>query len=381
MPRQEIVSGKRKTSSSATARLQFPFSAIVGQEEMKLALILNVIDPLIGGVLVMGHRGTGKSTAVRGLAELLPQIEVVSKCIYRCDPNDPANLCENCAKSRSRLKSERVPVRVVDLPLGATEDRVCGSIDLERAIKSGLKTFEPGILAHANRGFLYIDEVNLLEDHLVDILLDAAATGRNTVEREGISIDHPARFVLVGSGNPEEGELRPQLQDRFGFHVEVTTENNPDLRMKVVEQRIAFDHDPEAFLELAQPKQDRLRRQLSQAQRNVAQTELDRNLLRQIAELCSELKIDGHRGELTITRGARALAAFEERRQVGKDDVKRVAMMSLRHRMRRDPLEEAAGTSQINSALDRIFRMKKAITRMVIVTPHQASKIMVAVGS
>src|SRR6266850_62565 len=228
----------------------YPFSAIVGQVEMKLALILNVIDPLIGGVLIMGHRGTGKSTTVRALADLLPEITVVSGCAYGCDPKDEENLCKECkakAVKGQKFQAEHAKVSVAELPLGATEDRVCGTIAIERALRDGVKTFEPGLLARANRGFLYIDEVNLLEDHLVDLLLDVAVTGRNKVERESISIEHPARFVLIGSGNPEEGELRPQLLDRFGLHVEVKTENDPAQRVAIVEKRDDFERNPEGF--------------------------------------------------------------------------------------------------------------------------------------
>jgi magnesium chelatase ATPase subunit I len=347
-------SGMEKASVSPV----YPFSAIVGQEEMKLALLLNVIDPLIGGVLIMGQRGTGKSTAVRGLAELLPEIRVVRNCIYRCDPAELQHLCHDCqAKQASGIKlhSERVAVRVVNLPLGATEDRVCGTIDIQRALQSGIKAFEPGLLAGANRGFLYIDEVNLLDDHLVDVLLDAAATGRNRVEREGISIEHPARFVLIGSGNPEEGELRPQLQDRFGLHVEVTTDNRRESRVAVVEKRDAFDHDPDTFLLAAEAEQVRLRRQITKARSTFVNLRVDQTLLRLIASLCSELKVDGHRGELTITRAARALAALEGRRQVTPEDVRRVAIMSLRHRLRRDVLEETASADQIREAMERVF--------------------------
>ncbi|MBV9211740.1 MAG: ATP-binding protein, partial [Acidobacteria bacterium] len=234
----------------ALAKQVYPFAAIVGQEEMKLALLLNVIDPLIGGVLIMGHRGTGKSTAVRAIADLLPQIWKASDCPYGCNPAEAENLCDECAEKLSlkgKLSRERASVPVVDLPLGATEDRVCGAINIERALKDGVKAFEPGLLARANRGFLYVDEVNLLEDHLVDLLLDVAVTGRNTVEREGISLTHPARFVLVGSGNPEEGELRPQLLDRFGLYAEVQTVSDLDQRVRIVNLREAFERDPAAF--------------------------------------------------------------------------------------------------------------------------------------
>ncbi|HYY57438.1 MAG TPA: ATP-binding protein, partial [Pyrinomonadaceae bacterium] len=241
----------------------YPFTSIVGQEEMRLALLLNAIDPSIGGVLLMGHRGTGKSTAVRALADLLPSIWKVRDCQFGCDPRDAASLCAGCAgraSAQGRLRSERAAVPVVDLPLGATEDRVCGTINIERAITEGVKVFEPGLLARSNRGFLYIDEVNLLEDHLVDLLLDAAATGRNVVEREGISIEHPSRFVLVGSGNPEEGELRPQLLDRFGLHVEIRTIEDLDERLQIVERREAFERDAAQFRASWEAEQAELRR-------------------------------------------------------------------------------------------------------------------------
>ncbi len=336
----------------------YPFSSIVGQEEMKLALLLNVIDASIGGVLIMGHRGTGKSTAVRALADLLPKAKRVRDCFYGCDPADEMNLCDEChARLSSGEKLPRVdkPVPVVELPLGATEDRVCGTVNIERALKEGVKAFEPGLLARANRGFLYIDEVNLLEDHLIDLLLDVAVTGRNVVEREGISIEHPARFRLVGSGNPEEGELRPQLLDRFGLHVEVKTMTELDERVAIVEQREAFERDSERFCAQAEGEQESLRRRLARARRNLHQVELKRELLRGIAELCQQLKIDGHRGELTITRAARALAAFEGRKSVSAEDVRRVATMSLRHRLRRDPLEQTGSSARIEQQLDKLI--------------------------
>lgn len=336
----------------------YPFTGIVGQEEMKLALLLNVIDASIGGVLIMGHRGTGKSTAVRALADLLPKSNRVPGCFYGCDPVDEMNLCDDCharLSSGEKLPHESAPVPVVDLPLGATEDRVCGTVNIERALKEGVKAFEPGLLARANRGFLYIDEVNLLEDHLIDLLLDVAVTGRNVVEREGISLEHPARFRLVGSGNPEEGELRPQLLDRFGLHVEVKTATELDERVAIVERREAFERDAERFCEQAKSEQESLRRRLTRARKNLYQVELPRKLLRQIAELCQQLKIDGHRGELTITRAARALAAFEGRKSVSAEDVRRVATMALRHRLRRDPLEQTGSSTRIEQQLDKLL--------------------------
>src|SRR5687767_15141731 len=280
-------------------RTAFPFTAIVGQEEMKLALILNVVDPSIGGVLIMGHRGTGKSTAVRALADLLPRISVVEGCAYNCDPADERNLCAECV-AREDVRAKTAPVSVVELPLGATEDRVCGTIDIERALTQGRKTFDPGLLARANRGFLYIDEVNLLEDHLVDLLLDVAATGRNRVEREGVSVEHPSSFVLVGSGNPEEGELRPQLLDRFGLHAEVITETYLDNRVKIIERREAYDRDPDELAELYTEDQEQLRKRITRARANLRKIAVERSLLSKIAQLCLDLKVDGHRGDVTI---------------------------------------------------------------------------------
>lgn len=331
--------------------MTYPFTAIVGQEEMKLALILNLVDPLIGGVLIMGHRGTGKSTAVRALADLLPPIEVVAGCPYKCDPSDP---CSHCLTNDER-SVQSAPVPVVELPLGATEDRVCGTIDIERALASGRKVFDPGLLARANRGFLYIDEVNLLEDHLVDLLLDVAATGRNRVEREGVSIEHPASFVLIGSGNPEEGDLRPQLLDRFGLHTEVVTENYLQNRVDIVERRDAYDLDRAAFCESFASEQEQLAKRITRARASLRKVGVSRAILEKIAQLCADLKVDGHRGELTIMRAARALAAFAGRRAVNDDDVRRVAGMSLRHRLRRDALDETATSEQIGDAVDEVL--------------------------
>jgi magnesium chelatase subunit D len=334
--------------------IPFPFTAIVGQEEMKLALILNVVDPLIGGVLIMGHRGTGKSTAVRALADLLPEVVVAEGCPYNCDPESKNNLCDQCSERRA-LTSKRSPVPVVELPLGATEDRVCGTIDIERALSAGRKAFEPGLLARANRGFLYIDEVNLLEDHLVDLLLDVAVTGINKVEREGISVEHPASFVLIGSGNPEEGELRPQLLDRFGLHAEVTTENYLKNRVDIIQRRESYDRDREAFSESFSEDQEQLRKRITRARANLMKVPIDKSIIEKIAQLCADLKVDGHRGELTIMRAARALAAFEGRRAVTDEHVKRVSAMALRHRLRRDALDETASSEQIEQAVEGVF--------------------------
>jgi len=350
---------KRSRIAQPSDRLRtsfpFPLTAIVGQDEMKMALILNVVDPLIGGVLIMGHRGTGKSTAVRALADLLPQISVVRGCAFNCDPKDVSGLCHECRKSPGKLAVDVRSIPVVELPLGATEDRVCGTIAMERALREGVKTFEPGLLAHANRGFLYIDEVNLLEDHLVDLLLDVAAGGRNRVEREGVSVEHPSKFVLVGSGNPEEGELRPQLLDRFGLHVDVVTSTNAEQRVTVVERREAYDRDPEEFSMLYADEQQRMRTRIIRARKSFANVKIDHALLRQIVEMCIALKVDGHRGELTLMRASRALAALEGRKKVTESDVKRVSAMCLRHRLRHNAFEETVSDEMISQIVDEQF--------------------------
>jgi magnesium chelatase subunit D len=359
-------SSQKNSNPERLAPQVYPFTAIVGQEEMKLALLLNVVDPLIGGVLIMGHRGTGKSTAVRALADLLPPIWKVINCHFGCDPSDEENLCAECYRdltAKGKLQRTRSNVPVVNLPLGATEDRVCGTIDIEQALKQGVKSFEPGLLARANRGFLYIDEVNLLDDHLVDLLLDVAMTGRNAVEREGISLDHPARFVLVGSGNPEEGELRPQLVDRFGLCAEVETLEDLDQRVQIVERREAFERDPKKFRLDADDAQVSLERKLTRARKNLGKVKISPKLVHEVAALCLQLRVDGHRGELTIVRAARALAAFDGRREVTRDDIRRITPLALRHRLRRDPLEPTGGGgSRIEQALDNVFPEAESIT-------------------
>jgi magnesium chelatase subunit I len=343
---------------SKPRRVVFPFTAIVGQEEMKLALLLNVIDPYIGGVMIMGDRGTGKSTTIRALADLLPEIEVVANDPFNSHPSDPDLMSDEVRQSVEQqaslpLESKKVPM--VDLPLGATEDRVCGTIDIEKALSEGVKAFEPGLLAKANRGILYVDEVNLLDDHLVDVLLDSAASGWNTVEREGISIRHPARFVLVGSGNPEEGELRPQLLDRFGMHAEIRTVKEPNLRVEIVEQRAAFDQNPPEFLEKYQPQQQELQQRLVQAQKLLPSVTIDYDLRVKISEVCSELDVDGLRGDIVTNRAAKALAAFECRQEVTVDDIRRAIVLCLRHRLRKDPLEAIDSGYKVQKSFDRVF--------------------------
>jgi magnesium chelatase subunit I len=336
----------------------FPFSAIVGQDEMKLALRLAAVDPTLGGVLVFGDRGTGKSTAVRALASLLPPIDVVAGCPYGCAPDAGGRAggpCSHCA-SRNGVPPTtlRRPVPMVDLPLGATEDRVVGTLDLERALTDGTRSFEPGLLARANRGFLYIDEVNLLDDHLVDLLLDVAASGENVVEREGISIRHPARFVLVGSGNPEEGDLRPQLLDRFGLSVEVGTPRDVESRIQVLRRRDAYDRDPEGFARRWAAQDGRIRNGLERARARLPEVEVDDDFLRLASALCLALGVDGLRGELTLLRAARALAALEDAASLTPAHLRAVAPPALRHRLRRDPLDESGSTERIVRVLDEL---------------------------
>ncbi|AFY74313.1 magnesium chelatase ATPase subunit I [Synechococcus sp. PCC 7502] len=341
-----------------TKRPVFPFSAIVGQEEMKLALMLNVIDPKIGGVMIMGDRGTGKSTTIRALTDLLPEIEVVADDPFNSHPFD-ADLQSDEVRERVR-HNESLPivkkqVTMIDLPLGATEDRVCGTIDIEKALSEGVKAFEPGLLAKANRGILYIDEVNLLDDHLVDVLLDSAASGWNTVEREGISIRHPAKFVLVGSGNPEEGELRPQLLDRFGMHAEIRTVKEPALRVKIVEQRTEFDQAPRKFLETYNPQQSEIQSKLVRAMELLKSVTIDLELRLNISQVCSELDVDGLRGDIVTNRAAKAIAALEGRTEVTVNDIKRVITLCLRHRLRKDPLESIDSGYKVQKIFSQVF--------------------------
>lgn len=335
----------------------FPFSAIVGQDDMKLAMLIAAIDPAIGGVLVFGDRGSGKSTAVRALSGLLPPMRAVVGCRYHCDPATPALHCEDCRARADggELKSQKMPVPVVDLPLGVTEDRVVGALDLEKALAQGIKAFEPGLLARANRGFLYIDEVNLLEDHIVDLLLDVAASGENVVEREGLSIRHPARFVLVGTGNPEEGELRPQLLDRFGLSLEVRTPTDLPTRIEVVRRRDAFERDTAAFLARFKGEETKLRRRVVDARVRLPSVAVPDSALERAARLCIALGTDGLRGELTLMRAARALAGLDGDDTVEDRHLRRVAPSALRHRLRRDPLDDAGSTARIDRAIGELF--------------------------
>ena len=320
----------------------FPFSAIVGQDEMKTAMILTAVDPRIGGVLVFGDRGTGKSTAVRALAALLPPIEAVQGCPV--NSATAADCPDWFTPKDSATETRQTPV--VDLPLGVSEDRVTGALDIERALTSGEKAFAPGLLARANRGYLYIDEVNLLEDHIVDLLLDVAQSGQNVVERDGLSIRHAAKFVLVGSGNPEEGELRPQLLDRFGLSVEVRSPDDIETRVEVIRRRDAYENNHETFMAEWHPKDAALRAQIVAARQGLMAVKSTSIALYDCAAICLALGADGLRGELTLLRAARALAAFEGATELTRSQSRAVAPMALRHRLRRDPLDEAGSTTR-----------------------------------
>ncbi len=345
-----------RLESAVGLRPVYPFTAIVGQDALRLALLLVAVDPLIGGVLAMGDRGTAKSTAVRALARLLPPIPVVAGCPFRCDPGRPDEWCSQCRERHDRgetLTAEWQSIAVVDLPLGATEDRVTGSLDIEAALTRGEAVFAPGLLARANRGFLYIDEVNLLEDHLVDLLLDVAASGVNVVEREGVSVQHPARFVLIGSGNPEEGDLRPQLLDRFGLFVPVATITDIPLRVEIVRRRDAFERDPRAFLARFAADENALRERIASARERLEAVDVPAGTLEAVARLAAELGLAGHRGELCLLRAARAYAALAGRPAATEKDVAALAPMALSHRLRRDPLDDLDSGQRVRDAVLR----------------------------
>nr|WDB00596.1 Mg-protoporyphyrin IX chelatase [Cavernulicola chilensis] len=345
-------------NSTTASRSVFPFTAIVGQDEMKLALLLNVIDPKIGGVMIMGDRGTGKTTTIRAMVNILPEIIVVADDIFNSHPYESDLMSDDVKynlQHHNSIKTLYKKVPMIDLPLGATEDRVCGTIDIEKALTEGIKAFEPGLLAKANRGLLYVDEVNLLDDHLVDILLDSAASGWNTVEREGISIRHPAQFVLVGSGNPEEGELRPQLLDRFGMHAEITTVQEPELRVKIVQERSEFDKNPEEYLKRCQESQTELKEQIINAQKLLSDVSINYELKVKISQVCSQLDIDGLRGDIVTNRASKAYASLHGRTSVTVDDIQEVITLCLRHRLRKDPLETIASGTKVKKFFHKIF--------------------------
>ncbi len=339
-------------------RVIYPFTAIVGQERMKRALILNAVEPRIGGVLIRGERGTAKSTAARALAALLPNVKVVEDCRFACDPDKPDTWCTECRERTSR--GEVLPVAVqrtpfVDLPVSATEDRVVGTLDIESAIQRGERRFEAGILAAANRGLLYIDEVNLLDDHVVDVLLDSAAMGMNIVEREGISFTHPARFILVGTMNPEEGELRPQLLDRFALSVDIHGIRNTRERVQIMERNLAFEQDAETFRQEWLPREEELSRQIENARRIIDQVEHTQRNLLAIASLTAAMNVDGHRADLVILKASRAHAALEGRTSINDLDIALAAELALPHRMKGGPLDQNnLGVEQLSAQIEQL---------------------------
>ncbi len=336
----------------------YPFSAIVGQEKMKRALLINAVEPRIGGLLIKGERGTAKSTAARALAELLPEIEVVADCPFSCDPHDEDGMCSDCLERWQRGEPLAVatrPTRLVTLPLNASEDRVVGTLDLERAVREGIKDFEPGVLAEANRSILYVDEVNLLDDHIVDILLDAAAMGVNIVEREGVSFSHPARFIMIGTMNPEEGELRPQLEDRFGLCVEVSGESDPRERVEIMRRRRLFLDDPQLMRSCYQQAQEELREAVARARELVRSVEVPEEMMELVACIAVEMGVCGHRADIAIYQAARALAALDGHARVGVGHVREAAEMALLHRLRKTPFDEGLKDME---RLDRIIERR-----------------------
>ncbi len=336
----------------------FPFTAIVGQDKMKRALVLNAVSPEIGGVLIRGERGTAKSTAARALAALLPTIEVVEGCPFGCAPDDPDRLCTLCrerAAHGEELRTATRRTRFVDLPVSATEDRVVGTLDIERALREGVRHFEPGVLAAANRGLLYVDEVNLLDDHVVDLLLDSAAMGVNVVEREGISFVHPARFILVGTMNPEEGELRPQLLDRFALCVEIQGLTDPEQRVQVLERRLAYEADPEGFRRSWATQEAALAEDMAEARAILPHVLHTAGDLRTIADVTASLEVDGHRGDIVILKTARASAALDGRTRITSDDIFAAVELALPHRLKRRPLQDGqVQPEQFEARLDEL---------------------------
>ncbi len=348
----------------------FPFTAIVNQARMKRALILNAIHPKIGGVLIRGERGTAKSTAARALAALLPEIEVVADCSFGCDPDRPSTWCTECqdrSQGENPLPRARRRTQFVDLPVSATEDRVVGTLDIERAIQEGERHFEPGVLAAANRGVLYVDEVNLLDDHVVDLLLDAAAMGVNVVEREGISFSHPARFILIGTMNPEEGDLRPQLLDRFALCVDIRGIRDPDARMLIMERNLAFDADPQAFRAAWAGREQELSREIARARQLLPEMQHTRSDLATIATMMADLGVDGHRADLVVLKAARTHAAFDGRRHLTDTDILLAAELALPHRLKRHPLEETEVT--LDDLSERLNEVRAQAQRS---EPHEA---------
>ncbi len=357
--------------SETHERLLYPFSAIVGQEQMKTALILNAVNPSIGGVLIKGERGTAKSTSVRSLAALLPEHEVMVGCEFQCDPNDKASMCEKCLRNKDS-QSVKEKMKVVELPVSATEDMVVGTLDISTAIKTGEKRFEPGVLAQAHRNILYVDEINLLNDHIVDVLLDAAAMGVNTIEREGISYSHPSRFILVGTMNPEEGDLRPQLLDRFGLCVNVEGLDDPDTRLEVILRREEFEANPQKFIKKWSKEDNALAKRITKAQKLLPKVTIPKDMLSMIVSICIDLGVDGHRGDINMMKTSKTLAAFAGRKEVKADDIRQAAEIVLAHRMRKSPFDnEELDRNRIQESIDRSKNEEKGSDEQ---SPNESGK-------
>jgi len=343
-----------------SARVVYPFSALVGQEELKLALLLNAVNPRIGGLLIRGQKGTGKSSSVRALADILPPIYVVKGCPFNCSPFDPTNMCAECLEKHrggEELEAEEREMRIVSLPIGSTEDRVVGSLDIEKAIGEGVKALQPGLLAESNQNILYIDEVNLLPDHITDSILDAAASGWNTVEREGVSVSHPARFILVGTMNPEEGELRPQLADRFALHLTVEGIYDMGQRVEIIKRNLEFGEDPVGFSEKWGEEQNRLRERIIKAREMLRKVKVPEEYMEAIASACISLHVDGHRPDISTVRASKALAALEGRETVSPGDVERIAVMAVGYRTRGFGFEEPAKPAEVRDSFRQVFQM------------------------
>ena len=348
----------RETNLMSKNRYIFPFTRVVGQEDMKKALLINAVDPSVGGVLIAGSKGTAKSTTVRSMSQFLPSRPAVKGCRFRCDPRDERKMCSDCREKLAadgRLETVEVPTEVIELPLNATEDRVSGTLDIEHILETGKRKFEPGILAAANGNILYVDEINLLDDHIVDLLLDSAAMGTNYVEREGISFSHPANFILVGTMNPEEGELRPQLLDRFGLSVEVKEEYILERRMEVIKRRMQFDADPVGYLDGCKTELDDLRERISKARDLIPLIPIDDKSISMAARLSAHFKMEGHRADLALMRAARANAALDGRSEISRKDFVEIAPMVLSHRIKRKAFEKTNfNDAEVRDCLDKM---------------------------
>jgi len=357
-------------------KINFPFSAILGQDKMKMGLVLNVIDPAIGGILLTGHQGTGKSTAVRSLVELMPQIEVIKGCEFSCDPNsDIDDLCQTCIerKERKTIETEFRDMRLVNLPLGVTEDMVCGSLSIDKVLTEGIRALHPGLLAKANRGILYVDEINLLQDHIVDVLLDSAASGVNIIEREGISVSHPSRFVLVGSMNPEEGDLRPQIADRLGLEVRIKAPRDPELRAEITKRVIEFEDHPKEFIKNFEDEHEKLRQRILNARNILKEVKIPSSVYEFVSKIVNELEIFSQRADITFIRCARANAALNNRKEILEDDLNVAMDLVFEHRIQ--SLHYEMTPEEIKSKIAEVYgKIKEAYENTKVLQPNRETE-------